>query len=190
MVQVKIIQTLINVLKAILPIIALMIILGLIVYFVYTMAGSAIQRMEHRKHIQEEEALKSIEIMEEATKDIGGETATQVFNFELMEGGKYRIYNTMFEYSFYDPDTENIIVTIYCNEQPYDTVEFQPLGEEDAIALPTFKCPDWGTERVFTVTLTPKKYIKGYFEPEESARHIIIEHYLLEFQVKTQVIED
>lgn len=188
--QIKMSEALYRAVKMVVPLLALLLVVGIIVYAIYSFVGNSIQSAEYRKHQKEEEALRSIEVLKDTTKDIGNSDEIQVFNFQLEEGGKYRIYNLLIEYSFYDPENDRIMVSVYCNERPYDVWEFQPLGEDDSISEPAFECPDWDGKKIYSVLIVPKKFVKVYLDNTGSGtREIVIEHYILDFQVKVQVIK-
>lgn len=189
--QIKIAESLYRAVKMVIPLLALLLIVGIIVYTLYSFVGASIQKAEHIKHQKEEEALRSIEVLKETTENIGNSNEIQVFNFQLKEGDKYRIYNLLIEYSFYDPEKDKIVVSVYCNEKPYDVWEFQPLGADDSISEPAFECPDWDGKKIYSVLIVPKKFVKVYLDNTGSGtREIVIEHYILDFQVKVQVLKD
>lgn len=184
-------KTIMDILKKIIPLLVLLIVMSIIIYVIYTMTGSVIQRAEHRKHVQEEQAMQSIEVLESTTQQLGNDVGVQVYTFQLKEGQKYRIDNLLLEYSFYDPETVKITVSVYCNDEAYDVWEFQPLSKDDTISYKISDCPDWTEKKVFNILITPKEFIKASLHNEKinRLREVIVKSYILEFQVKVVTVQ-
>lgn len=169
-------------LRAIIPMLVLIIIFSIIVYSIYYALGSAVQRGEHQAQLREEQGAQSIEVAESKYKQLKHILNSQLFTFELAETQSYRIYNLKISYDYYNPVNDIIVVSTYCNEKPLTSWVFQPFDNGNGVSY-TVKCKDWSGEFKYSIYIVPRKMMMTFMK-SGSTQQIVVITYLLDFQVK------
>jgi len=175
-------KLLIVALRAILPVLVLIIIFSIVVYSMYYAVGSAVQKGEHQAHLREEQGAKSIEVAEAESKKLGNILNSQLFTFQLAETQSYRIYNLKISYDYYNPVNDIIVVSTYCDEKPLESWTFQPFDNGNGVNY-NIECKDWDGTFKYSILIVPRKMIMTYMKAD-SNKQIVITTYLLDFQVK------
>jgi len=141
--------------KTILKIIIILLIFALVCYAIYHFVAEHFKKVEAIQHRKNEEAVMSIEVMKGSTKEmLGGSGNYYIIRFELEEGKLWRVENIVFKYEFWDLETRKFVFSLYCNEQPYESIQKFFLGEGTSYSF-NFKCEDWGTVNYFYVSVKP-----------------------------------
>jgi len=127
----------------------------LVFYLIYHFVSAHFEEQEHLQHVRNEEAVRSVEVLQGSTKNILTRTGDYyIISFELPEEKGFRIENLYIKFEYWDWQSREFVVSLYCNEQPYDTIDKYFLGEGTSYSF-SFSCPDWTTVNYFTVTIKP-----------------------------------